>query len=150
MSYLHTDKEMEAVPTGHVHLIKDGLVIHKDPRSFLPTYQSVPTFDEDTGLEKKDAKGEPIYRQKEFAPACNLKTDYLDKGWKKCQKNGNDLTGPKVSPKTAATKKAEKESADKAKADADELKALKAELATEKSKVADLETAAKSKTEGGE
>lgn len=103
---LQTDKEMEAVPSMFIHLRhEDGRVIHKDPTAFQPRFKNVKLFDEETGLPKMDAMGNPVYKRKGIAPANDLKANYLSKGWVRCQKNGNDLTGPK--PKKTAKKEGE-------------------------------------------
>ena len=125
---LHTDDEMKAIPSAHTHLRKDGKVIHKSAKSFLPRTKTKAVMDAATELQKVNEKGAPLYETITYPPACNLKTDYLDKGWVECKEDGSDRPGPKPGAKqTAADKKVEKEAADKTDADAKELADLKAD-----------------------
>ena len=104
--YNHTTKELEAVPENYIHLRhEDGRVIHKTPAAFQPRFKSIALYDEETGEAKLDAKGDPVYKRKEFPPANNLKDNYLSQGWVRCQKNGNDLPGPKATAKKATAEK---------------------------------------------
>lgn len=96
-SHMHDDAEWVKVPNRFIHLKKGDQVIHKDPRSFEPSKKSVPLVE--NGVQQLDKDGDPAYFMQERPPACDLKNDYLSKGFILCQKDGSDFpkaTKPKA------------------------------------------------------
>ena len=86
----HTEAEWKLVPESYVHLIKNGVVIHKKPAAFLDRtkqekkYKQV--FDEDTGMQKVVETVKTIKR----APAASLK-QYKKDGYQRCNRTGSEI-----------------------------------------------------------
>ena len=91
VSYVHTDAEWKLIPSNAVHLKKDDLLIHKDPRSFITRVRRKPFLNPKTGKQRRHPDtGAELNIVVTYPPGANLGA-YLSDGWTLVTKEGKKL-----------------------------------------------------------